>query len=92
LRTSGQINIRKVDGWQMLDTTQIDEPIDLESATLNWAEDSRQQFQLNSGRHHLMKGEPNMSDNTVMMNDSRTMSVEQFLENRRGAQNRSGDR
>jgi hypothetical protein len=29
LLASGQINMRKVDGWQMLDTTPIDEPIDL---------------------------------------------------------------
>jgi hypothetical protein len=27
--------MRKVDGWQMLDTTPIDEKIDLESAILN---------------------------------------------------------
>jgi putative transposase len=29
LRASGQINIRKVDGWQTPATTTIDQPIDL---------------------------------------------------------------
>jgi putative transposase len=29
LLASGQINMRKVDGWQSLDTTPIDQPIDL---------------------------------------------------------------
>jgi hypothetical protein len=29
LLASGQINMRKVDGWQTLATTSIDQPIDL---------------------------------------------------------------
>jgi len=29
LLASGQINMRKVDGWQTLATTTIDQPIDL---------------------------------------------------------------
>ena len=29
LHASGQINMRKVDGWQTLATTTIDQPIDL---------------------------------------------------------------
>ena len=34
--------MRKVDGWQMLHATPIDQPIDLESATLKCVGDSRQ--------------------------------------------------
>ncbi len=73
MRTSGQINMRKIDGWQTLHATSIDQPVDLESATLNWAGDSHQQFQLNSGSAPFNeRREHNMRDNTVMMNDGST--------------------
>ncbi len=32
--------MRKIDGWQTLHATSIDQLVDLESATLNWAGDS----------------------------------------------------
>ena len=38
LLASGQINMRKVDGWQTLATKLIDQPIDLATCTLKMPE------------------------------------------------------
>src|SRR5207253_10108452 len=53
LLASGQINMRKVDGWQTLATKPIDQPIDLAagSDTFNVSEIAPRQFQPLSGRH-----------------------------------------
>jgi len=53
LLASGQINMRKVDGWQTLATTPIDQPIDLAacSDTFKLLEIAPRKFLPHSGRH-----------------------------------------
>src|SRR5207302_2781559 len=51
LLASGQISMRKVDGWQTLATKPIDQPIDLETILSYYPENAPSKFQPNSGRY-----------------------------------------
>ena len=53
LLASGQINMRKVDGWQTLSTKPIDQPIDLPPETIPscYPRMRHTEFQPHSGRH-----------------------------------------
>jgi hypothetical protein len=57
LLASGQINMRKVDGWQTLATKPVDQPIDLAAwlANLEMPEIATHHFQHNSRRHLYAK-------------------------------------
>jgi hypothetical protein len=54
LLASGQINMRKVDGWQTLATKPVDQPIDLAAETIPSCsrKNAPSEFQPLSGRHH----------------------------------------
>jgi hypothetical protein len=57
---SGQINMRKVDGWQTLAAAPIDQPSDLVPSpdSFKWLAIPRREFPPHSGRHQRVAMQP----------------------------------
>ncbi|MEH2534439.1 hypothetical protein V1277_006265 [Bradyrhizobium sp. AZCC 1588] len=66
---SGQINMRKVDGWQTLATAPIDQPSDLVLSRDSFKRPAipRREFPPHSGRHQRVAMQP-VKDNAWRLN------------------------